>query len=213
MAAGETDLEEFLDISRDIVQDTTRARDVIRHLRALVRKGEVEFSRLNVNEVIEQVVVFLHGDIVGRNVTVRLELAPNLPAVRGDRTQVQQVLLNLLLNAFDAMAENVQPERCVTILSTLDSSKMVRVAVRDQGTGLAPGQLEKLFQSFYTTKAKGLGIGLSVSRSIIDSHGGKLGAANNPRRGATFSFTLPVLDEDGARSEGALEFSAPRVSI
>lgn len=196
LAADKLDRVEFDEILKDIVHDTTRARDVIRHLRALVKKSGREFVRVDVNEIIGQVVGFLHGDIVGRNVTVTQELPPELPLVLGDRTQLQQVLLNLLLNAFDAVSANRVPDRRVTVLTAMASSEMVRVAVRDGGVGIPADKLEEIFQPFFTTKTEGLGMGLSVSRSIIESHGGRLSAENNPGPGATFSFTLPVAEQN-----------------
>ena len=196
LAVDKLDRVEFDEILKDIVHDTTRARDVIRHLRALVKKSGREFVRVDVNEIIGQVVGFLHGDIVGRNVTVTQELPPELPLVLGDRTQLQQVLLNLLLNAFDAVSANRVPDRRVTVLTAMASSEMVRVAVRDGGVGIPADKLEEIFQPFFTTKTEGLGMGLSVSRSIIESHGGRLSAENNPGPGATFSFTLPVAEQN-----------------
>jgi two-component system sensor kinase FixL len=194
MAGGQVDLVEFREILKDIVHDTTRARDVIRHLRTLVKKSEREFARVDVNEIVGQVVGFLHGDIVGRNVSVTQELAAELPLVQGDRTQLQQVLLNLLLNAFDAANGNPVPDRRVTVVTAMGSAGMVRVAVRDGGVGIPPDKLDLIFHSFFTTKATGLGMGLSVSHSIIESHGGRLWAENNPGQGATFCFTLPVAE-------------------
>jgi two-component system sensor kinase FixL len=193
LAADKLDRVEFDEILKDIVHDTTRARDVIRHLRALVKKSEREFVRVDVNEIIGQVIAFLHGDIVGRNVTVIQELAPELPLVLGDRTQLQQVLLNLLLNAFDAVGANRVRDRLVTVVTAMASSEMVRVAVRDGGVGIPADKLEEIFQPFFTTKTEGLGMGLSVSRSIVEGHGGRLSAENNPGPGATFSFTLPAV--------------------
>jgi two-component system sensor kinase FixL len=137
----------------------------------------------------------LHGDIVGRNVIVIQELAPELPLVLGDRTQLQQVLLNLLLNAFDAVSGKRVPDRRVTVLTAMASPEMVRVAVRDGGVGIPPGKFDEIFQPFFTTKTEGLGMGLSVSRSIIEGHGGRLTAENNAGPGATLSFTLPVVEQ------------------
>ena len=149
---------------------------------------------MDINEIVGQVVGFLHGDIVGRNVSVTQELAPELPIVLGDRTQLQQVLLNLLLNAFDAVNGNPVPGRQVTVLTAMGSADLVRVAVRDGGVGIQPDKLDQIFHPFFTTKAAGLGMGLAVSRSIIEGHGGRLLAENNPEQGATFSFTLPVAE-------------------
>jgi PAS domain S-box-containing protein len=192
MAAGPTDMDEFREILKDIAADTTRARDVIRHLRALVKKSEPDFTRLEIGETVREVVGFLHGDIVARNVRVILELAPDLPPVHGDRTQLQQVLINLLLNAFDALNGDPVSGRLVTVTTTREAPKFIRVTVRDSGVGIPPDQLDSIFEPFYTTKSEGMGMGLSVTRSIIESHQGRIWAENNPDRGASFHFTLTV---------------------
>ena len=197
LATDPPDLPEFREILKDIVQDTARARDVIRHLRALVKKGERESLRLDLNETIRQVVNLLHADIVGRNMKVVLDLAPAAAAVTGDKTQLQQVLINLLLNAFDAMKRNPVADRRVTVLTSLESPELVRVAVRDSGEGIPSEKLEAIFQPFFTTKSQGLGMGLSLSRSIVASHGGRLWAEKNASGGALFCFTLPRAGEMG----------------
>lgn len=192
MASGTADMNEFREILKDIAYDTTRARDVIRHLRALVKKSEPDFMRLDVSDTIREVVGFLHGDIVARNVRVALELAPNLPPVHGDRIQLQQVMINLLLNAFDALNGSPVSDRLVVVATTLDAPRLVRVSVRDSGVGIPRDKLDSIFDPFYTTKPEGMGMGLSVTRSIIESHGGRIWAENNADRGAMFQFTLMV---------------------
>jgi len=192
LAADRPDLAEFREILKDIVQDTTRARDVIRQVRALVKKSERESIRLDLHATLRQVVNFLHGDIVGRNLKVALELAPATPIVTGDKTQLQQVLINLLLNAFDAVNQNSVPDRHVTVMTSMESPTRVRVTVRDNGEGIPAERLEKLFQPFFTTKRHGLGMGLSLTRSIVESHGGRMWAENNANGGASFCFTLPL---------------------
>jgi two-component system sensor kinase FixL len=191
LGSSQADVDEFRDILRDIAHDTTRARDVIRHLRALVRKSKPDFTRLDIGETVREVVGFLHGDIVARNVRVVLELAPDLPPVRGDRIQLEQVMMNLLMNAFDALNGNPIPERIVTVTTAADS-EAVQVAVRDLGPGIPPDRLEPVFEPFYTTKPEGLGMGLSVTRSIIETHHGRIWAEHNAGRGATFHFRLAV---------------------
>jgi C4-dicarboxylate-specific signal transduction histidine kinase len=195
MAASAPDLAEFREILKDIAHDTTRARDVIRHLRALVRKSEPTFAPVDLAETIREVVGFLHGDIVARNVRVAMQLAPDLPIVHGDRIQIQQVMINLLLNAFDALGSYPVPERLVTVRADLASPEFLRVTVCDGGCGIPPDNLEGIFETFYTTKREGMGMGLSVSRTIIEAHGGRLWAENNAERGATLSFTIPVSKE------------------
>lgn len=192
MASGTADMDEFREILKDIAYDTTRARDVIRHLRALVKRSEPDFTKLEVGDTIREVIGFLHGDIVARNVRVSLELLADLPPVLGDRIQLQQVLINLLLNAFDALNGNPVAERLVTVALTQESSRLVRVTVRDCGAGLSPEKLTAIFEPFFTTKQDGMGMGLSVTRSIVESHGGRIWAENNSTGGAAFHFTLPV---------------------
>jgi len=192
MAANPADLEEVREILKDIVQDDSRASEVIQRMRALVKKEEVAFVPLDLGEVIRDVARLVQSDAGLLNVDVALELNFGLPLVRGDRVQLQQVVLNLMLNAFDAMKDCLVNERQVVLQAEQDGARMTKVTVRDRGPGVRGDKLEKIFQPFYTTKRDGLGMGLSISRSIIEDHGGRLWAENNPDRGATFCFTLPV---------------------
>ncbi len=139
-----------------------------------------------------EVARLVSGDAVLRSVSIRLELAERLPAVQGDRVQLQQVVLNLILNGLDAMRESVTGDRALVLRTARDGPAAVRVAVRDSGTGIDEADLEHIFQAFYTTKTDGMGMGLAIARSIVEAHGGQLEARNNPEGGATFSFTLPV---------------------
>lgn len=192
LAASDPDLVEFSEILKDIAHDTTRARDVIRHLRALVKKGEREFKPLEVNETIGEVVGFLHGDIVARNVQVSLQPASDLPAIEGDRIQLQQVVINLLLNAFDAMSGQPVAERRVIVSTEFEPPSRVHVVIRDEGPGIPSDKLDTIFDPFFTTKHEGMGMGLSVTRSIVESHGGRIWAENLSPRGAALHFTLHV---------------------
>ena len=140
--------------------------------------------------MIREIVLLVHSDAVLRNVRVSFDFAAGLPQVHGDKIQLQQVLLNLLLNAFDAMRDCSVEEREVS-LRVEGGAGMVEVSVSDRGTGLTSDKLDKIFQPFFTTKREGLGMGLSISRSIIEAHGGRLWATTNPGPGATFHFTLP----------------------
>jgi PAS domain S-box-containing protein len=194
LAAGHTDMAEFREILKDIAHDTTRARDVIRHLRALVKKSAPEFTRLDLAGVIREVAGFLNGDSVARNVRVALELPPDLPPVLGDRVQLQQVIINLLLNAFEAMNNTPVAERVVTVALILEAPQSLRVTVRDCGSGIAAERLDAIFDPFFTTKTEGMGMGLSVTRTIIEAHAGRIWAENNPDRGATLHFTVPVAE-------------------
>ncbi|HJU62701.1 MAG TPA: PAS domain S-box protein [Candidatus Binatia bacterium] len=195
LAANPGDVEELREILKDIVQDDSRASEVIQRMRALVKKEELAFAPLDLASVVRDVAALVHSDAILQGVRILLEVKPGLPPVRGDKIQLQQVVLNLLLNAFDAMKDCPANEREVKVRAVLDGGRMVKVAVRDRGIGLSDDKLDKIFQPFYTTKRDGLGMGLSISRSIIDAHGGRLWAGNNPDRGATFYCTLPASDE------------------
>jgi signal transduction histidine kinase len=185
-------LEEMREILADIVEDDKRAGEVIHRLRGLLRKGDPEFATLDVNDMMTGMTRIVSSEAALRNMSVRLELAPRLPSVRGDRVQLQQVILNLVLNGLDAMREQVTGARVLVIRSAKDSSTTIRITVRDSGPGIDLADLDNIFQTFYTTKADGLGMGLAISRSIVEAHGGQLEARNDPGGGATFSFTLPV---------------------
>jgi len=186
------DLEEVREILQDIVKDNSRAGDVIRRMRALVKKEELEFAPLDLASIIRDVVALVHSDAILQNVRVALQATSKLPLVRGDRVQLQQVVLNLLLNAFDAMKGCPTAQREVLVRMELDGNGMVETSVSDHGTGLTHDKLDKIFQPFFTTKRDGLGMGLSISRSIIEAHSGRLWAENNSDQGATFYFTVPT---------------------
>ena len=192
LAANPTEVEEVREILKDIAQDNSRASEVIRRLRDLVKKGELEVTALDLGGVARDVVLLIHSDAVLHNVSVSLELDAGLPKVRADKVQLQQVVLNLLLNAFHAMKDCPLDGRRVVLRTEPDGDHRVIVAVRDRGVGLRSDELDKIFQPFYTTKSDGLGMGLAISRSIIEAHGGRLWAENNSDRGATFYFTVPV---------------------
>jgi PAS domain S-box-containing protein len=205
LAMDHSDIDEVREILKDIVHDDNRAGEVIRRLRAMVKKERLDFAPLILANVIEDVVVLLHSDAILHNVRVLVEFDAELPRVRGDRIQLQQVVMNLLLNAFDAMKDCPVHERVVIVRGELDGADSVKVAVCDRGIGLGSEQqkVEQMFQPFYTTKRDGLGMGLSISRSIIEAHGGRLWADNNPHRGATFFFTASVEKSvEGERSSG-----------
>jgi two-component system sensor kinase FixL len=192
LASDRVDLDEVREILRDVVEDDKRASEVIRRLRALVRKEPPTLAPLDLGSVIGDVVRFVHSDAVRRDGRVSVAVALGLPSVQGDRIELQQVLLNLLVNAFDAMKDCPTREREVSVRAALDGGGMVKVAVHDRGTGVGAGDLDRIFEPFHTTKRDGLGMGLSISRNIIAAHGGRLWAENNPDRGATFCFTVPV---------------------
>jgi PAS domain S-box-containing protein len=195
LSSKPADLEEVREILQDIVKDNSRAGEVIRRMRALVKKEKIEFATVDLTGLVRDVVMLVHSDAILQNVKITLDWNDILPFVRGDKVQIQQVVLNLMLNAFDAMSECSVNDREVKLRMEADNSGFIQVAVSDCGTGLSSDKLDKMFQPFFTTKGDGLGMGLSICRSIIEAHGGHLWAENNSLRGATFYFTLPVEDE------------------
>jgi PAS domain S-box-containing protein len=189
--AGELpNLDEARDAARRVIRDGNRANEVINRIRALMRKTDTAPARLDINEVIEEVILLTRNETTRRGVTVRMELAADLPPVSGDRVQLQQLTLNLLMNGIEAMASVNDRPRELIISSRTNESGEVLVAVQDCGMGIAPEDLEKIFDAFYTTKSQGMGMGLAISRSIVENHGGRLWAVPNEDSGATFQFTL-----------------------
>jgi two-component system sensor kinase FixL len=189
------DLDEVRAIIADIITDDQRAGDVIHRLRGLLKKGEFERLPLDLNPMIQEVARLLHSDIILRHMELTLDLDPDLPLVCGDRVQLQQVALNLMVNGLDAMAEGPLDDRALVVRTQCHDSQMIRIAVEDRGSGLQEANIGRIFSPFYTTKPDGMGMGLSICRSIVEAHGGRLWAANNPERGATFSFTLPISEK------------------
>jgi two-component system sensor kinase FixL len=196
LIANPADLEELREILKDIVKDNARASEIIQRMRALVKKEELAFAPIDLGSVVRDVAALVRSDAILQGVRILLEVNPDLPPVRGDKVQLQQVVLNLLLNAFDAMKDCPANEREVKVLAETACASLLKLTVRDRGAGLNGDSLNKIFQPFYTTKRDGLGMGLAISRSIIDAHGGRLWAESNPDRGATFYCTLPANDGD-----------------
>jgi two-component system, LuxR family, sensor kinase FixL len=193
------DLGEIRNILADIIDDDKRAAEVIQRLRDLLRKSEADFRRLDLNAVVRDVVKLLGSDTIIRNVVVSLDLGPEPPFVNGDPVQLQQVVLNLLLNAMEAVAERSDGDRTIVVRTqSIEVMRTVRVSVEDAGPGLRPGTEDLVFEPFYTTKPAGMGMGLAIARSIIEAHGGLIWAANSPVRGASLQFTLPLADERSA---------------
>ncbi|MFC0399212.1 two-component system sensor histidine kinase NtrB [Paraburkholderia rhizosphaerae] len=185
------DLTEVREILKDIVDDSCRASEVIRRIRAFVKKDELELVRLDVGDVLRDVMQLVHSDAIVRGVHLSVDIDDALPPVRGDKIQLQQVVLNLVINAFDAVSDRDALERVVTAFAGLDRDGNVRVAIRDRGTGIAADRLERIFKPFVTSKPHGLGLGLSISRSIVEMHRGRLWAENNADKGMTFYLVLP----------------------
>jgi PAS domain S-box-containing protein len=184
------DLAELRDILEDIAVDDRRAGEVIQRLRAFIRKGDMQPGHLDLNAVVTEVLALVHSDLIQRRVTVDARLATALPTVFADRVQLQQVLLNLLLNACDAMTADSRGEKRVTIQTAETATGGVELSVADQGTGIPPDEMERVFEPFVTSKPHGLGLGLAICRSIVTAHGGRLWAENNEDGGATFNLVL-----------------------
>ena len=187
------DLEEIRTILADIRADDQRAGAVIDRMRGLMKRREVERRLLDLNVLVGEVVALVRSDAELRRVRLVLETNPALPPVQGDRVQLQQVLLNLVLNALDALNDNLPESRLVT-LRTQPAGASIEVSVSDQGHGIPADKLVRVFEPFYTSKPNGLGMGLAISRSIIEAHGGRLWAENKAEGGAVFTFALPVTD-------------------
>jgi two-component system, LuxR family, sensor kinase FixL len=197
------DLAEVRDILKDIVADSGRASEVIRRMRAFVKKEEQQqLASLDVRGLLRDVALLVHGDAVARGIHVSHVIDDGLLPVRGDKVQLQQVLLNLLLNAFDAVSECAASDRVVALFAQPEHDGTVRIAVRDRGPGLTADKLECIFKPFVTSKPQGLGLGLSISRSIVQLHGGRLWAENNPDRGMTFCVALPASRDAGGAAAG-----------
>lgn len=176
----------------DIADDGRRAGKVIQRMRAMLRKGEPSEGEHDVNELVHGVLRLVASSALLRGATVQTELAPALPRVGGDGVKLQQVLLNLIVNALDAIAHSPLAARRVVVRTKMAGEGGVEVSVKDSGEGIPPADLDRIFEPFFTTKAQGLGVGLAISRSIIEAHGGRLWAENDPGGGATLRFTLPA---------------------
>jgi len=186
---GAADVRELL---ADVTADAKRAGEVIRRIRSLLQKTEFEFVPLDLDPVIREVAVLARTDAIIRRATIALDIDPDLPSVRGDRVQLQQVLLNLILNGLEAMGDTPVKQRTLMIQATRSTSGTILVGVKDTGSGIDASQLGIVFTPFFTSKSTGLGMGLAITKSIIEAHGGTIWAENNPDEGATLWFTLPV---------------------
>jgi C4-dicarboxylate-specific signal transduction histidine kinase len=190
-------------ILEDIAADDRRAGAVINHVRGLVKRDGAKPQLLSTNEVVSEVLALVRADLQHRGVLVSTRLGEPAPLVLGDRVQLQQVLLNLVMNSCEAMSATPPGERRLVVSTATDGN--AHIEVRDWGSGIAPDALESLFEPFVTTKRDGLGLGLTICRSILTAHGGQISAANNPERGATFLVSLPLAaDARAAFSDGRL---------
>ena len=174
-----------------IVKDANRASEVVGRVRGLAKRTPPEKDWLNINETILEIIALTRGEIEQNHISLRTQLSDDLPLILGDRVQLQQVLLNLILNGIEAVSAVSDGPREVLITSTKEPSNGVQIAIRDSGIGLEPAKVDHVFDAFHTTKPGGMGIGLTISRSIIEAHGGRIWAAPSGSRGAVFQFTLP----------------------
>jgi C4-dicarboxylate-specific signal transduction histidine kinase len=191
LSAEPPNLREVDDALSLIVKEGNRAGEVIRRIRALIKKTPAREDAVEINDAIIEVIALTRTEAVYNSVSVQAQLADGLPRVQGDRVQLQQVVLNLIINAIEAMRDVSEQEREL-LISTHNEPDGVSVEMRDLGPGFAPGALERVFEAFYTTKPGGLGLGLSICRSIVEAHNGRLWASPNVPRGAIFRFTAPA---------------------
>src|SRR4029453_561196 len=191
-------LERARESAMRIMADGQRAADTITRIRALAQHAPAHTDWLDLNATIRDVLALARSEVQRHGVVVETQLAADVPRIRGDRIQLQQVLLNLLMNALEALSGGGDGPRVVVVRSALDAAPGVLVAVGDSGPGLAPQPLARLFDAFYTPKPQGLGLGLAISRRIIEAHGGRLWATANVPRGAVLQFTVPRGSEEGA---------------
>jgi len=195
LQSGKLDLAELEEILQDIVKDDKRAGDIIRNLRAMVKPEEGEQELTSINDVLHETVALFRSEAIIRNVRIETDLADALPPLHINKVQIQQVLINLLTNAAESMAQDESADRVIVLRTAASGEGVVKVAVRDFGSGIEEQELHKIFEPFFTTKRSGLGMGLSLSRSIIESHGGHIWAENNPDKGITFYFDLPTITD------------------
>jgi C4-dicarboxylate-specific signal transduction histidine kinase len=189
--SGEASDSQMREILSAIRQDDLRASDVIERMRRLLRNGQIEMRAFNVNDAVESIVQLTHGLATRQGASVRTVLDPSIPLVKGDYVQVQQVLLNLVMNAMEVMSEAVPERRRVTITTRERPPGNVEVVVKDGGPGIAPEKMMRIFEPFFTTKPNGMGLGLPITRSIVKAHGGRIWAESD-QTGAEFRFSLPA---------------------
>jgi C4-dicarboxylate-specific signal transduction histidine kinase len=195
LAQRTPDLNEVRDALNDIVHEDNRAGDVIARLRNLLKKGERKFEAVDLNEQVNSTIALLNSELIHRRIEIETDLAPGLPPISGDPVQLQQVLLNLFLNAMDAMTSTAEAYRRIKVSTALDAADRIEVRIRDRGLGIKPQTQDRLFKPFYTSKPSGLGLGLAICSTIAQAHGGKLTLANHADRGAVAVFSLPALGQ------------------
>jgi len=195
---GNPDPAMALEAVNNAIEDTKRTAEIVRRIRLMFKKNAEHKTAIGIGALIDEVIKLTGGEATVRKISVHLQVSSSLPRVTGDRIQLQQCVLNLLMNAFDAIAEGKSESRGVTIKVAPEKAGWVAVAVSDSGAGIDPSVANRLFEPFVTTKKEGMGLGLLVTRSIVESHGGRIWATPNPDRGTTFTFTLPVAERKRA---------------
>jgi signal transduction histidine kinase len=193
------DLAKARNAANEMISDANRAWEIVRRLRALSRKADPEYRSLNINDLVTETIPLLRREIASHGAALHMDLHSDVPPVAGDKVQLQLVVINLVVNGIQAMAGTIGRENSLTIRSRRRRGNGVLVSVIDSGTGIDPRHLDTLFNAFFTTKPAGMGMGLSICRSIIEAHGGEVGASNNQNFGATFHFTLPEFSEERDR--------------
>jgi C4-dicarboxylate-specific signal transduction histidine kinase len=193
LALDAPDVEEVREALADIIMDARRTDEVLRRLQAFVTTGAQELARLNINDIVRETIGLVHRDATAQGVRITVALAADLPLVYGDRIQLRQVLLNLVRNALEAMHQVMEGDRTLVVQTSSTTLGVITVEVQDRGMGIEETTVQHLFHPFFTTKTGGMGLGLTLSRSIIAAHGGWIWATRNPERGLTMSFTLPAV--------------------
>jgi C4-dicarboxylate-specific signal transduction histidine kinase len=198
LSTSAPDLGEVRQILDDIARDDKRVSEVIRRMRALLKKQTDSYESFDLDEAVMECVALVNNSSPLDGLSIRANLNTDLPVVRADRVQLQQVLFNLMVNAIAAMSDVPCTARKMVITTAMEDSRTVKVSVTDFGTGIDEDHVERLFEPFYTTKPSGMGMGLAISQAIVKAHGGKMVALNHPEGGATFYFTLPIVREGQA---------------
>jgi two-component system, LuxR family, sensor kinase FixL len=191
-------LDEVRSAVESMISDGVRAGEVVWGIRSLSRKTDPQRTALNLSNIIDEVMQLVQREVLNHRVLLRLEIEPALPAVLGDRVQLQQVIMNLLINGIQAMIPVTDRPHELSIRLHRHEGEQVLIEVQDTGVGIAPENMKQLFDAFFSTKPNGMGMGLSICRSIIEAHGGRIWATDNGRRGATFQFTLPFAREEAS---------------
>jgi C4-dicarboxylate-specific signal transduction histidine kinase len=210
--ANPPNIEGARETARRTIRDGTRASEVVTRVRALFGRKTVTHWPVDLNEAAQEVIALSSGRFRETHVMLRTELAELLPLVNGDRVQLQQVILNLIQNASDAMISVQDRPRQIVITTEREGDASVRLTVQDAGVGFEWDSLQRLFDAFYTTKREGMGIGLSISRSIIERHGGRIWAAHNEGPGAAFSFSVPTVGKNATSPSATVPAKAPNLT-